>query len=357
MSTQMDGYLGAGILGYWAFPTTSTFTDGLDIRAGADTFDSFVFSLPQDGIIKELGLFIVEQPSTGTNAGGYEVALKTLTGAGLPDTVNYGGSSGTVFTISDFELGWNWIELSEHATGTVGDIVALTIKEITSDANNYIGTANYYTPPIEFNLPRRQALFAFTTASPIMAVRYTDGLVYGRPLRQFTSDVFDSADDPDEVGAKIYPFAQVTCNGVVFTPRPNGAFTILLYDSADSEIASVSVTDRDHAFRSLNYPAILHWDDVVLSSGTFYRLTVRSDSPTNTSTVCGYTFITGSYKYTVDDGMNWSRTYRTDGGSWTDDDDSVPHLGLVLNNITLGGGENGNGDTTGTSSTSYYGWA
>jgi len=350
-------YIGSGALGTWFNYTVSNFSNNTTLNA-PNEYDSFILSLPKSGIITEIGFYLMSTTYTGTSSGGVEIALKDLNTSGDPDTTNYGGSSGTVFTLDQLNTGWNWYTLSSPATGTVGDLVAAKVMTISADANNYINTANHYTE--SYNLPRRRALSSDFTAHPVFAIKYSDGEVVGRPLNAYLSYNIDNATDPDEVGAKIYPFAQMKVNGAIYPHRASTApYTILLYDNGDNILTSKYIDDAEKAASSATPGVvIIHFSEVTLSTGTFYRLAIRPESASNVYVV-GYDLITGTYRYCIPDGENWMLTYRTDAGAWTDEEDKIPYLGLSISEITGVGGGNGNGGTpsSSTGTANYYGWA
>jgi len=355
-------YIGPGVWGDWAWQGVSTFTDNQPLYNQND-YHSMMFNVPVDGVIEDIGFFVYSK-TTGTVY--YEVALKTLDGSGNPSTTNYGGSSGSVIALPDFDVGWNWIALSQPGTGTSGNVAAAVIKRLSS-SNTVALSVNTERVGI-MGLPRGRTIGSIAVTDrghPIMAVRYNNDFVYGLPLSQFFSYLYDLNDNPDEVGAKFTIPIRSHVEGLLlnFYGDTNTSYYINLYDGSDDSIlATTYVADSDsmYGFSSdaKGKTMFIFFDDEVwLEADQPYRLAIHSTSTTLRTRMCGAVFITGTYTYCLPEGDRWQLTYRQNSGSWTDIPSQVPYLALIGDQISYDSGGASTGTAGSASGSAVYGWA
>ena len=340
MTTTQDFSIvyGPGSLGeYWESQDGS-----LDFYSVSTTgsFRGMIFSIPKDGIISHIGYPVGgKSGATGT---AYLNMLSTLDDNGYPTFTNYGGSSGTVLLLEDYTAGsWNWVELSEHATGTAGDLVTARIECIEKVASSYLNVG--ISIIFDSAMPRivHGSSYSFSTATqgnmPAMAVKFTDGEVYGLPIVELFRNAFRITDTPDEVGAKFTPIVSMTCNGM-FVMMDHSAsvgvpLSFLLYDENDVLLTSTFISNEKKLQEQR--PAKVHWSEVDLIAGKDYRITVHTDSASLFAQVSGVEFNDADEKYCLPEGLRWQRTYRTNTGTWTDTPELIPYMALSINKISF----------------------
>ena len=307
--------------------------------------ESLLLIIPKDGTISEIGLLVTEVVGSPPD---YNFALTTVDSSENPTQTAYGGSSIEVF--NPVSTGWKWQALGTDATASEGDLVAIHIwpgatPPTTSNCIDVSNDVLDYFPL--FPQGKQFATSWSNRGGPIsMAVKYNDGSIYGYPIDEGIQNIFDSLDSPDEVGCKfIFPFDAVCFGFRIFIAdgSPDADFDAILYDSSNNILKSRSVSDPNmFAF----FSAVDFWfDNINLYKDLTYRLVIKSTNTTLTVTVGGLRFpsLTEKGTKTMVGLNNWSKTERTDGGSWTDTDTQVMWMALWLNDISTGTGETGSG--------------
>lgn len=368
-TTQYDffHYVGPGMFG-----AHDIYDDVVDCATLARTVDfmSMIVNLPKSGTIEDVGFYVCSVNGGGANRL-YEVAIKTLDSAGAVTTTNYGGSSGTVIgSLTDAQVGWNWISLSTPATGTVSEFCGLSLKRISTN-----GTSGSFSVPIEFigytAFPNTRIVSDdegnVNGAMGFMALRYDDGFVFGLPANKTFNYYGDLNDSPDEFGAKFSVPVKTECVGIrlPFSPTKtvNIGSDVILYDEDDAVLSSVSIPYEDYLSDSFTPPTQtvndVRFSPVWLEANTTYRLIIRSQSTSWDAMVGGIELITGAYRYCIPEGERWSITYRTNTGSWTDVDYRIPNLAIIADKIEIDTGSGVTGSTTTVilSGQGSYGWA
>lgn len=332
----------------WNMPGVVDLYGSPNNLSSVGNYDSYIFSVEQADQITDFGFHVSRVSGT---ASVYVAELVTLDSSGNPSSTRYGGSTGCVFTAAEVSLGWNWKTLGIPATGTAGDIVAAEVRTVTASSTSNIGTSGRTI--YESGMPREIVTLTDVDGHPPMAVKYLDGRVQGLPLHNATRLSYDNASDPDEIGGKFTTPISLVCNGAFFEANfdSNAPFALLLYDENDVELRRATVSDEDYVAGAAS-GVRLHWEDVILEVGKDYRLTLLPTSATN---VYLYTlnFVTGTYRYVVPGGMNWQKTQRTDAGSWSDFENDVPWMAVMVKAYT---GTSSSIIVTGSSS-DVYGYA
>lgn len=308
--------------------------------------------LPKDGTITDIGLHVIS--TAGSFPTDYNIGLVTLdSGTGLPTTSAYGGSS--VDSFDPTSTGWRWHTLGTPATANAGDLAAVRIwpGATTPTGSNYCTIA--YEPYIKVDLPSMM-FYAVSWSSRnglgLMAVLYDDGSVYGLTGTFPGASAFNSTSTPDEVAAKFTIPADMTCNGVVInmlSTSSNASFDIILYNSGGTALRTISIGDEDLIVLGTSYQSYhLYFDSLSLVTTETYRLAIKATTNINLLPVV-YEFdsagdLTGNLF--IPEGANWSYSYRSDLGSWSDDASKLPGFGLIISDITFSAGTSG-----------AYGWA
>jgi len=311
--------------------STATFQDhDLD---DADDAAAWKFCIPMDGTITKVGFYVTVFNGAPPD---YYVGLVTLDAAGAPTQVAYGGSA--ITTYSPTGVGWVWVTLATPATAVAGELCAVHIwpTGVAPDAANSIDVAYEYLTQIEFpTMCSYTVAWAYSDGYGPWAVQYDDGTIVGMEAIAKSVDSIDTGTTPDEEGCLLEMPFDATCFGArinMSLPISSASYDVVLYDSLDNVLASVSVDDEDKT--NAQGAKDLYWDDVSLDEGSTYRLVLK---PTSLSNIipAGAVFDTaaGRAGKTIPEGDRWQKTERTDAGAWTNTDDELIWMGLWLNSI------------------------
>lgn len=323
--TAINTWLGpAAIYGGWNGTTNITEYSFNSATTGL----AWIFEVPKDGTIDRVGFYV--STKTGTPPA-FNVGLFTEDNAGAPTSTPYGGSSTESYTPTS--TGYKWITLATPATANAGDIVCLNVYP----GGTAPDTSNYFRVPSSNGLQRagklRSVANAIGTGAGSFAVKYSDGSIFGCPIASLaTYDSIKSTTTPDEVGAKFVPPFDMTVNGVVLTSgyiTANMAFDVVLYDSANNVLASRSIADTDNV--TSTYWSYM-FDAVALTAGQTYRVVWKPTS--NLALYANKLIFESAAGRAALPGGAWSmRTYRVDGGAWTDVDTNLFPFALIVTEI------------------------
>lgn len=305
----------------------------------ADNAVAWIFNVPQDGTISEIGFLVTARNGTPPN---YNCGIVTQDSSGRPTTTAYGGSAITAY--SPPSTGWKWVALDTGATAAAGDYAAVHIYPSASapDGTNNVsvcrdavcdigGTALYYAT-------------SWSVASPIIAgpfaIKYSTGTIFGVALSSSTGYVtVNSGTTPDEVGCKLTLPAAMTCYGArLFAARTGwgsaAAAQVIIYDGSNNTVASATIGDKDNVDDSDS--VTVFWDAVNLSAATTYRLILKPTVSTNGNIVTPkLTFESTAALAALPCGDAWQYTSRADAGAWTDDNVSICPMALFVSDITF----------------------
>lgn len=339
--TAVRALWGPGTLGYPYMSQSSLPNSNMN---DADNATGWVFSVPWDGSITDVGFLVSAKVGTPP---AYNVGIVTLDSSGKPTTTVYGGSAITAYTPSGTAPYWVWVTLDTAATANAGDYAAAHVypSGTAPDGSNYmsipyrgvtfsLGNGVYYT-----------SLWQTGQGGSPMAIRYNTGAIYGVPLASAAIHASARSNTtPDEIGCKFTLPAAMTCYGAQITMQwgTSATLDVVLYDGSNSVLASTSISDKDY---QPNVTLDVTWDAVNLSAATTYRLILK---PTVASSGDIYTpkwTIAGATeRAALPHGDLWHWTERTDAGAWTDTTTAIAPMSLWVSDITFsttsgGGGE------------------
>jgi len=319
------------------FSYSTTTLDGYRLDDANDAI-GYIYMVPKDGTITHLGIYMTQKNGTVPD---YNIGLVTVDSAGAPTTTAYGGSANQTISPSTMDVGWYWIELSTPASvAQQGDIVAIHIWP-TASAPTSSNFAEFAWDDIFLsNLPRQHRFttsWSAGTGIPSSGMKYSDDTVVGFPI---TAMIYEDLTSTDEFGVYFqFPFG-LKCNGAVLQIPSNfagtEAFDIILYNSVDTELASVSISDINIVDFGLERFQV-SWDDVTLETGTPYRLVIKS---TTANSIFGVGVVLQDstyYSQFVPTATTWIGTYRTGAGSWTNQVTHLPWIGLSISEIIAEG--------------------
>lgn len=297
---------------------------------------AFVFCVPRDGELEAIGVNVLDRVGAPPEhiVGFYTVA------AGYPTDTLYGGCAAESY---DFDsTGWHWVTLATPATAVAGDIIAARLRfgATDPDSSNFIATAVYGPVANAWTMLPREMRdgdggWDYYEGYPAgMAVRYSDGRVYGLALTGLPGHYYDSADSPDEVGCLINPPAAATCSGVRLgfaRMDIDTAFDVCYYDAAGVEQRAISVDDPGINEIMGGYGTCeldIHWTPVALAPGC--RVTVKATDPTRRVMPGALLFESAASKAAIPHLTHFQMTERTNAGAWTDTERGVVWMGLHL---------------------------
>lgn len=315
----------------------------------ADNAVAWIFPAPKTGNIDTLSFALSAE--TGTSPA-YNVGLVTVDASGNPTTTAYGGSSAETQTFTS--TGYKTQTFGTPAAVTAGDVLAGHIWPTGSapDGSNsiaVIGGFNHAGADFDASLPTTKR---FTTSwatlgvdIPNFGIKYDDGTWYWGTITDSTNaTAFDSADTPDEYGAKFTVPIAMTIAGVrlfeIDAPATGDSFVVKLYDSGGSTLKTGTI-DADIDLTSGGLFDVYFTGTETLAASSTYRIGVTNSSATNTMTVNMLQFGANSQRAALPEGASWSKTTRVDAGAWTDDDTMVPQFGLIVTDITTSSGGGG----------------
>ena len=328
---------GPASLGSWLGMTNDPNLDHYDLN-DLDDAVAFVFCVPRTGIITKIGWYQADQGGTPPNY--YTGLVQMHATLSHPTITPYGGSTITTYVPSG--VGWKEFTLGTPAAATVGDVVAVHVWPtiIAPTAINYIAVNHVASVNLDNGgLPRPMwysSTWIATEGFASYMVEYSDGVRVGLPIIAETSDFYDSADTPDEVGNVLTMPMAATCYGArvaIDEYDTDASCEIRLYDSLDNVLGFCIIDDLDN----LSYPGLadLHWPPVSLINGGIYRLTILATHAGNRLYPGGLVFESAGSRLTVPEGSNWMKTERTNLGAWADNSDALMWSALLLSEFEL----------------------
>lgn len=327
---------------------------------------SWVLQAPKTGTIDRIHFYATTVTADGD---GLRVRIETVNGSdGNPSGTLVGGSS-EVTVVTTTANSWNRSGAGLAAAVTQGDIIAVKLSSPTA-GTTFNGIIRYsfqnaYGPgvatPTTGLFPYVVTFLGGVTTKAViglmdMAIEYNDGttpyILSAAPLSTVTSTAFNNASTPDERGNLFQVPAPMRAIGFYHGTLPSGVsqtFDLVLYDSGSSALETISVDlDQD---RTGVVGSRIHILDtkISLTANTDYRLVIKPTVASNMTTqhmVCDTATGGTRLREAFMSGTTWKLTTRTDAGAWTNTDDSVACVGLIVDQID-------DGASAGGSSTPY----
>ncbi len=284
---------------------------------------------PKTGTITKIG-FVTRTVTTGDTV---DVRLETV-------SLTTGDPSGTLFDTNTNasqvidatdDNTWFLTTLTAGAAVIKGDLIAPVIVNGAGSGNMNIGVwrSTFIAIPYADHFT---AAWAKQARSPVFAFEYSDGSydispgVY--PMSASSGRSFSSSSTPDERGLKFkLPFpVRITGAWVAIDTDENA--DIVLYNSSDSVLETVSLDKDVRQTNNLTPHRILFSGTQELAIDTVYRLVVKPTTTTNVE-IRDFDVDTAAIMDSVDGGQDFHYTERTDAGAWTDTTTRRPFMGIV----------------------------
>lgn len=345
-----------------------------NILDDADDSCGFQWQFQKDGTINKVGFYLVEIYGNPD----YAFTFVTISGnptaplIGKPQltpttkaATHYSNSAWQNFDPEVVGSGWTWYDLATPVTVTKGDFAALVITPsgaVVPNAANKI-RVNDESP---FYNPAAGNFYYYTSwgsdsFEPPAGLQYSDGTIQGFCI---ISPKWEEYASPEEWGLEFQlPFG-ATCVGASFGQYPvstypdNSPFKVILADSSDGELASLTIDDLDILGAIAGDTVRVGWDtatDPVLDANTTYRLYLKptSSEPINK---WGFQLESETSKSSIPGGTNWKWIERpTPASGWTYLTDHYPLISLELVDLQSGTGGGGGGGTQQNSSYGFIG--
>lgn len=337
-------------LGWQGSPTGSS-VSGFTIDDSTEAV-AFICQLETGDAITHLGYRQVSRTGTPPT---YAYRIEGLDSSGLPDGTAL--ASGTFTPPADAT--WNgtfqWIALSSSYTGTIGQRVALVIRYSsgTINASNQIAPTVLFsgTQALNAGMPYRATFSAGTwtrvgsSATGPWGYK-TASSVFGRPAAsQFTTNISTTGNRhaaaitlPTTIGTS---FTIAGVHGVFRAAGAASNFRVSLWDAAGTELATTGDLDGDAlgtVGSDMSSP-FFFTTRPTLSTGTKYFYGIQSVSG-STVGLRGLTMSNADDRKAYPQGEN--RCLATwNGSAWTEDTLTLPHLELILDDLTVPSGSSG----------------
>jgi hypothetical protein len=326
----------------------------------------------------EYAAWIIQAPKTGTidrihfraeavtaNGDGLRCRIETVSASdGTPSGTLVGGSSEVTHTTTT-ATSWNRGTAGLGAAVTKGDMIAVKLMspaagttfngvvrgKLDNNKGPGVDPGNLLVPYIVNAVPTATKVspgaMAFALEYDDGSIPYTESAI---PASSAASTTFNSSSTPDERGNLFQVPAPMRVVGVYHQLVPGGASQtcdIVLYNAAGSALGTISL-DLDQ-YRAAAASSTLHYfaTPISLDANTDYRLVLK---PTVTSGMSATQYVldtsagTTALREAGVGGTTWQLTTRSDAGAWSQTEDTIACLGLIVDQIddgASGGGSSG----------------
>jgi hypothetical protein len=292
---------------------------------------------PKTGNIRKIGF------RTGTVATGatLDIRLETIGADGNPTGSLLAANTNVTQTIAGGDDDtWFLVTLTADAPVTAGGYFAIVFA--FSGAAGDLNIAGMNVPNRGYFPTGKQ----FTTSwidlnlTSLFAAEYDDGTYApfhdSYPVKAIATVSIDSGTTPDEAGLKfMLPFKAVARGFWHGGAQPTDNYDVKLYNRFDTVIASTTVDPDKTSFKGEGgIFSGLFASPPTIGKNRFHRLTILPS--TTYATDMAVPAVQVNAVAMMDQfpcGQNFHLTTRTDGGSWSDETDKRPFLGVIVDQI------------------------
>ncbi len=342
---------------YLGGPTTATPTITSFTLNATDDAAEFIFQVPPGAASYTITRLGFRQGLLTGTAPVFQVSLQGVDASGFPDgTIKNSSNAFFDYTPTEGnENTWQWVTLGATYSAAPGEMLSMVItyESGTIDGSNNcaftVTSAASYTPGLPYAIQNESTVRTKAASTAVLGWG-TAGLPYGQPLEAVTVASFGSASTPDEKALKFtlpagmgdtFKVAGIRCSCIL---AAGAAFDVLLYDTNGTSVLQQVSFDGDHdqSPASARYRTF-YFDDATLATlnfGSAYRVSVR---PTTGNFVLnGITLDSAADQDAYPLGQfAFLSTDTNASGSWSDEEEQRPGIGLILTDITepaAGGG-------------------
>ncbi len=331
--------------GMW-YPTpisTRNIRGHTDITAGgANDEVVYIVEIPKTGSITNVAF----QTGNMTVDGDGDVRIEgvtTSTGQADGSLIHANATGGFTITAATDDDIWVTVTLTAGVSVTQGDLVAVVLKN--DGATPFTGSYGFNSTNT-WQLDRPYIINTSgtkTVGSPCFGIEYSDGS-YGNILGCTTVNLWEKAtysldSTPDENGLRFKLAFKARVTGIWTESEIDGAtngFTIKFYDSDGSTVLTSITIDPDTRFAAANIDSTYYKFPAsqVLDADTFYRITfLPLNNAADVISIGFDQFDSAAVMDAMEGGQNFHRTFRTDGGAWTDDTDARIRVSLHIDQV------------------------
>lgn len=310
---------------------------------------AWIFRCPKTGLLRGFGHWVGSITSLNA-ASKMRYSFQNVNGAnGFPDGVQDQWQDVLGASISAS----TWLDISPLTdTGdsggnrrevTKGDLLAAVVEYETfntSDIYDFL-KADLATSSLALAFPYHVedtgSGYAKQARASFFALKYTDGSYEPVspdlfPVTSLNQDSFNSGSTPDEIGIKIVPPFPAKASGFWsrISASSGRAWDVILYDEDDVELDSLSLNYDILSSGSMQF----HYfsAEIALEINKTYRLAVK---PTTTNSIQLFRLdLPGAaHMDGLSGGSAVVKTYRTNGGAWSQNTAQRPFLALALSHF------------------------
>jgi hypothetical protein len=298
--------------------------------------------VPKSGTITGIGFRFGAITKGGTTALTLSLQDTSLT-AGPPAQPD--GAQDQTATIGNADIvanTWKTITLSSNRTVTQGDLLSVVWEFSTFNASDSIAFSHWQAASGAGPMPQESGAshyngttWTILAAIPNLVLVYNDGtfatMTGCSPAESLTSTSFNSGTATNLRGNLWIPACDMTIRGLVAFYQPAGNADLVVYNSAFTELRSVTIdsnTVRSNALRM--YQAIFS-SDLDVSGGSTYYLMLRPAATNVTMVTIGVN--TAAHLQATFYGDQLYGAYRTSGGTWSTNTAEQNPIGVIVSKI------------------------
>jgi len=323
----------------------------------ADEAYAVIMPAPKTGTIGTIHFLL----NTHTTNGDVDVRIETVGADGFPTGTLWATNTNSVESLTTSFQQVN-ASLTAGASVTRGDVIAIVIRADSTSVpitqlrlitNADLQENGFPCVPEDVSSPPNNWANRGVGNGVNIVVEYNDGTFAHCPgvswVQGTRHETFGSGSTPDEVGNVIQiPFG-CTVGGIWASCRYDAGttFDAILYDASDTVLESVTVdtdiADNHSTTANRNNNGFFYFDtDVDVSANTDYRVALQATA-VGTFILHGFgTNTNASYLDIYDADRNTHKTERTNEGTWTDTSHERMYIGVIITDISGGGGVPGN---------------
>ena len=321
---------------------------GFDLNDSDDKM-AFGFQMGKDAVISSYGMYIINIVG---DCPSYLTGMTTLTGtagdwdSGYPSDDLYNNAAWEDYDPTALGSGWSWVDFETPVNVNRGDFVCLQVKPGTNPPNNVdfveINTESTLRTQNPGHWVYNTYWYRYEWIGPA-AIKFTDATILGWPIVQPVWEEFNS---PAEWGLEFKIPLQAKCIGGVLSilsyTDDHVPFELILADSNDTELASLSVTLDDVGHPYGDSYIYVTWNsatDPILAADTTYRLYLKPLT-SNVLTKHGFIFADEESKQVMPGGTDWKMIERsTPVSGWSYVENGYPWISLLLTDFQVGSGD------------------
>lgn len=320
-------------------PLTTSTSSVLTLDAAGEK-GAVIFRVPKTGNIRKIH-FLTGTVTTWQNLRVSTQAVDAATGDPTGTVVQ----SGIVTGLNTDDNIWKSATLSSDHAGTRGDLLSVVFEFDSTVGNLVINNATLSGTSVDmYNVypDLYTGAWAKQARGPILILEYSDGsFIYTPgllPIVPVALTTFNTGSTPDEVALRFSLPVPMKVAGASFLGRLTGDCDLVLYDAANTVLASASL-DKDviQSTAADVLMAAIFNTEVTLSASTIYRLAVKPTTATNVRLMYGDAPSNDALD-AMAGGKNMYWSQRTDAGSWTDTTTRRPMIALLPSAFDDGAG-------------------